>query len=122
MDQTQKFHERKFDCLLNDPEFGESDFMVIEEELRKAPSYIDVYVQKLGLPLSNANRELLCFIIIKHLPLAPCVDFLRNDPDWREQGFYELDWCNTEEDLETPMTMEEYEVWLKEQMKLDGRV
>ena len=122
MDQTQKFHERKFDCLLNDPEFGEGGFMVIEDRLRKAPSYIDVFVQKLGLPLGYAERESLNFIIIQHLPLAPCIEFLRENPDWREQTFYELDWCQTEEDLENPMTMEDYEIWLKEQMKLDGRV
>jgi len=38
------------------------------------------------------------------------------------QTFYELDWCHTEKDLENPITMEDYEIWLKEQMKLDGRV
>jgi len=118
MDKIQEFLERMFDCLLNDPEFGEGECAAIEEELRKAPSYVDVYVQKLGLPLSNAHRRSLCFIIIMVLPLAPCVDLIRKYDD--DQTLY--DWDHTEEDIENPMTMEEYEVWLKEQMKLDGRV
>jgi len=121
MDKILKFLEREFDGLLNDPEFGEDAFMVIEERLSKAPSYVDVFVQKLGLPLNYAQRESLCFIIIQRLPLAPCVDFFKENPDWREQTFYELDWCNTEQDLANPMTMADYEIWLKEQMKLDGR-
>ncbi len=100
--------------LLNDPHFDESNFLVIEDYLRKNPSKLDYFMERFHMEKEDVlNWDVIYLIILDIIPYGPAMQYALENEDWEMSDF--ADYCWFQEGNYTIISKDGYNDFLAKQ-------